>query len=96
MPQKLTIPFSIIGFTAFIWVCASAFGTKADKTETETLRTKVIEIEKAHALLTQKIDYVIRDTTDANSKLDFIIKEILRSRSGDQQPPGATPSPLNR
>ena len=96
MPQKLTIPFSIIGFGAFVWACSAAFGTKADKTETETLRSKIIEVEKSHALLSQKMDYVIRDTTDANSKLDFIIKEILRSREGNSQPPSATPTPLNR
>ena len=73
-----------------------SWGAKADKTEVDGLKTKVNEIETNHKLLAQKMDYVIRDTTDANAKLDFIIKEILRSREGSQQPPSATPSPLNR
>ena len=77
-----------------------SWGAKADKTEVKTevdgLKNRVNEIETNHKLLAQKMDYVIRDTTDANAKLDFIIKEILRSREGSSQPPSATPSPLNR
>lgn len=95
MTSKLTIPFSVIGLVAFAWACSAAFGSKADKTETEALRNRVQEIEKAHAVLSLKIDYVIRDTTDANGKLDYIIKEMGRNRD-NHQPPSPTPIPLNR
>lgn len=97
MPTKLTIPFSVIGFVLFIYACASHLNGKADKGETDAIRKNITEVEKNHALLAQKIDYVIRDTTDANSKLDFIIKEMLRSRDPSSQlPPPPTPSPLSK
>lgn len=99
MPSEKTIPLTIatcLTVGGLLVGAGISWGDMAKKTDLDALKGRVNEVETNHKLLSQKLDYVIKDTTDANSKLDFIIKEILRVRSGDQQPPSATPSPLNR
>ena len=53
------VPLGVIGaFCVFIWGCAIAWGTKADKTEIKELSKRVLLLEKENATLKVKIYYL--------------------------------------
>lgn len=95
---KLTIPFSIIGFGIFVWVSSATFGSKADKTETDSLRNRVNEVETAHKLSAQKQDQMLEVVKEIRDTQKWMIQEMWRvtGPTNSQQPPSSTPNPLGR
>lgn len=100
MPNKLTIPFSIIGLIGFVWICAEAFGGKADKAETDAIRARITEVETAHKLANQKQDQMLEMVKDIRDTQKWMVQELWRvsGPANNMQPPSSTPvpNPLNR
>jgi|EndMetStandDraft_4_1072995.scaffolds.fasta_scaffold12796_1 hypothetical protein len=98
---KITVTISVIGALIFAgWGASAAFGGKADKSETETLRGELVILRekwvtadvvlKTQLSLLEKMDKRMERIED---KQDYIIQENLKRWYGDRQPPASTPSP---
>lgn len=96
MPSKLTIPVSVVGLAAFVWLCAGFAQSKADKSETEKIKERVAELEKAKELSNQKQDWMLQGIEKVDKKLDFLIEKLLTNGPASRPPANSTPNPLNQ
>jgi hypothetical protein len=98
---KATVTLSVIGGLIVAgWGASAAFGNKADKSETETLRAEVNALREkwvktdvvlaTQLSLLEKMDKRMERIED---KQDYIIQENTKRWYGGRQPPDSTPSP---
>jgi hypothetical protein len=98
---KITVTMSVVGGLIIAgWGASAAFGGKADKSETDNLRSEVNSLREkwvktdvviaTQLAILEKMDKRMERIED---KQDYMIQENTKRWYGERRPPASTPAP---